>query len=106
MNVGPFTGQASCINVAVTTVASASVALPGVGDTVRIVNEGPNNAYVAIGPNAQTATLPTTTAATTCTPVLANSDVSLSIPWVAGLQISAITRTGTATLDIQVGTGV
>lgn len=106
MNLGPFTGQSKCINMSVTTTASASVALPGIGDVVRIVNEGPNNIYFAIGVGSQTATVPTTTAAATCTPVLAGTDITFSIPWATSLQISAICRTGTATIDIQCGTGV
>lgn len=106
MNTGPFSGQAKCFNIAVTTTASGSVALPGVGDSIRLVNEGPNVCYVAIGSGAQTATLPSSTAATTCTPVLAGTDVTFGIPWDATLQISAITRSGTATLNVQVGTGL
>ena len=48
------------ITLAVTATAGAGVKIPGEGKTVRIVNEGPNIAFVAVGgPNA-TATLPTT----------------------------------------------
>lgn len=106
MGPQPFTAQSNTINVAATTTASTSQPLPGLGNAIRIVNEGPNIAYVAIGASAQTATLPSTTAAATCTALLAGSDNTFTIPNVAGLQISAICRTGTATLDVQVGEGL
>lgn len=104
---GAFTAQSNTIRVAVTASASASVALPGRGESVRIVNEGPNHAYVSIGPGAQTATVPTGTPLPTATVVLSGSDTTFSLPDVAGLQISAIcAAAGTATLDVQVGMGV
>ena len=70
------------------------------------MNEGPNHAYLSIGPGTQTATLPSGAAAATCTPVLAGSDITLSIPSTAVQNLSAITRTGTATLNVQVGEGI
>lgn len=107
MFLGPFTAQSNTINMAVTTTSGAtSVALPGRGETIRIINEGPNIAYLSIGVGAQTATLPSATAKATSTPVLAGTDATFSLPDVAGLQIAAICGTGTATLDIQVGNGV
>jgi hypothetical protein len=110
VNQAPFTANAPGIQLTATTTASASVALPFLqgapGDTLRIVNEGPNNAYIAVGRGAQTATVPGANQATTCTPVLAGSDVSFQISAAeSDLQISAITATGTAVLDVQVGTG-
>lgn len=99
-----FSAQSPTILISVTTTASSSVALPATGNTIRIVNEGPNVAYVSIGAAAQTATLPTGTAAATCTAVLPSSDITMSIP--DGRQnISAIARTGTASLNVQVGEG-
>jgi P pilus assembly chaperone PapD len=107
MYQGSFTAQAACRNLAVTTTASASITLPGTGSVVRIVNEGPNHAYVAIGINTQTATVPTTTPTFTSTPILAGTDSTFTIPDGNGvkMQLSAICGTGTATLDIQVGEG-
>lgn len=103
----PFDAQANAITLAVTSTASVSVALPNLGNTLRIVNEGPNIAFIATGASAQVATLPTTSAANTCTPVLAGSDVSFTISNIAVRQISAICRAaGTAALTIQVGEGV
>lgn len=102
---GPFTASAPAIRVNATTTASASVNLPSRGEVIRIVNEGPNNAYVSIGPSTQTATVPTGTAASTATVVLANSDTTFSLPDFDKQQISAICATGTAALDVQVGNG-
>lgn len=105
MFMGPFTASSNTVRVSATTTASASVALPSRGETIRVVNEGPNHAYLSIGTGAQVATLPSATPLPTATVVLANSDTTFSVPDVAGLQISAICGTGTAILDIQVGNG-
>lgn len=106
MNANPFTAQSLGVRLAATTVASASAALPNSGNSIRIVNEGPNHAYVSIGTAAQVATVPTGTAAATCCVVLAGADVTLGIASSSILNISAITPTGTASLDIYVGEGV
>ena len=101
-----FSAQSLTLPVSVTASASTSAALPAVGNTIRLVNEGPNICFVSIGVGSQTATLPNATVTATSVPVLANCDVTLSIPAVSGLQISAICRaSGTATLDVQVGEG-
>lgn len=108
MNTLPFSAQSPCLSVSVTSTASASAALPGQGSSVRLCNEGPNNVYFSIGTGTQTATVPTGTAATTCTPVLAGTDITLNIPVSADeLNFSAITKTAgeTATVRIQVGEG-
>lgn len=103
----PFSATSKTLPVSVTASASASVTLPGQGGNVRIVNEGPNIAFVSIGSGAQTATLPNATPTGTSTPVLPGSDIVLSIPNDTTYNISAICRTsGTATLDIQVGEGI
>lgn len=108
MYQGSFTAQAATRNLAVTATASASITLPGTGSVIRIVNEGPNHAYVSIGSGAQVATTPSTTANFTSTPVLAGTDSTFTLPDGNGarLQLSAICGgAGTATLDIQVGEG-
>jgi hypothetical protein len=103
----PFTATSKTKPISVTDSASTSTALPGQGNVVRIVNEGPSVAFVSIGSGAQTATLPNATPVATSTPVLAASDVTFTIPNDAVYNISAICRsTGTATLDVQVGEGV
>lgn len=101
-----FTAQSKTLPISVTATASASTALPAAGNSVRVVNEGPNIAFVSIGSGAQTATLPNATPTATSTPVLASSSVVLSIPNDAVYNISAICRAaGTATLSVQVGEG-
>lgn len=122
-NDSPFTAQALTLPISVTATASASTALPAVGNSVRLVNEGPNHCFVSIGTAAQTATLPNATPTATSTPVLAGEDIILTIPkpeatsapdtpsakWTAPtpLNISAICRaSGTATLCVQVGEGI
>ena len=112
--MGPFIAQALTLPISVTSSASTSTALPAVGNVVRIVNEGPNVAFVSIGTGTQTATLPNASPTATSTPVLGGSDVTLSIPTVyastgtpTALNISAICRaSGTATLSVQVGEGI
>lgn len=110
-----FAARTSAISVSVTSTASTSTALPGAGEIVRLVNEGPNACYVSIGTGTQTATVPSGTAAATCTPVLPGSDIIFSIPApptpASGsptpLNISAICRSSqTATLIVQVGRGL
>lgn len=106
MNQLPFSATSKTLPVSVTATASASTALPGQGNSIRIVNEGPNIVFVSIGAGAQTATLPNATPTGTSTPVLNGSDVVFSIPSDAVYNISAICRAaGTATIDVQVGEG-
>jgi hypothetical protein len=116
----PVSAQAKTKPISVTDTASTSTALPSIGDSIRIVNEGPNTAFVSIGTGTQTATLPNATPTVTSTPVLAGSDVIFTIPNTqptmgadgtpttpTPLNISAICRSsGVATLDVQVGYGV
>ena len=109
-----FAANALTLPIAATSTASSSTALPAVGSTIRVINEGPNTAFISIGVAAQTATLPNATPTTTSTPVLAGSDQMFNIPNPGGsgsagtpLNISAICRAGaTATLQVQVGEGV
>lgn len=103
----PFSAQAKTADLSVTDTASTSKALPGAGPTLRIVNEGPNIAFVSIGSGTQTAVLPAASSyVATGTPVYVG-DTSLAIPADATLNISAICRSGqTARLSIQVGSGV
>jgi hypothetical protein len=87
--------------------ASTSVALPlsRAGENIRVVNAGPNIAFIAVGD--QVATLPTTTPVQTCTPVLPGSDVAFSVPFGVDLSISAICKNGeTATLYLTMSEGV
>jgi len=99
-----FSAQALTLPVSVTTTASTSAALPSTGNSLRVSNEGPDDAFISVGSGTQTATLPNATATRTSTPVMAGTDMVFSIP-ASALEISAITRSGTATLDCQVGEG-
>lgn len=106
MQALPFSAQSKTLPISVTATASASTALPAAGNSVRVVNEGPNIAFVSIGRGAQTATLPHATPTATSTPVLASSSMVFSIPNDAVYNISAICRAaGTAVLSVQVGEG-
>lgn len=104
-NIIPFSATSLTLPVAVTSTASTSAALPGKGNSVRLVNEGPNICFVSIGTGSQTAVLPNASPTATSTPV-AVGDCVLSIPNDQIYNISAICRAaGTATLSVQVGEG-
>lgn len=103
----PFSAQAKTLPISVTSTASSSTALPSKGNTLRVVNEGPNIAFISVGTGSQTATLPNATPTGTSTPVLPGTDISMSIPSDQVQNISAICRaSGTALLDVMVGEGV
>lgn len=103
MNLLPFTSQSNAIAISATATASVAVAMPGVGNSIRVVNEGPNIAFLSIGSGL--ATVPTGTAALTCIPCPVG-DITLGIVSGAGQTISAICRaTQTAVLTVQVGEG-
>ena len=106
-----FPAQSLTLPISVTSTASTSTAIPGRGNSIRIVNEGPNVAFVSIGTGTQTATLPNATPTATSTPILPGADVILGVTnrerfGTDALNISAICRSGgTATLDVQAGEG-
>lgn len=106
INVQPFSAQAKTLDISVTASASTSTALPAQGNTLRVVNEGPNVCFVSIGSGTQTATLPSSSVpVATCTPLMPG-DTSLTIPGDAVYNISAICRASqTARLSVQVGEG-
>lgn len=102
------------ITIAVTSVASTAALLPvtDVLDSIdqgmvqiRVVNEGPNIAFLSIGKTGATATLPAAGATKTCDAVLAGADIILTLS-PSHRYISAICRaSGTATLSVYVGRG-
>lgn len=105
-NMNPIGAQCKSLPITVTSTASTSAALPALGNTLRIVNEGPNVAFISIGAGAQTATLPNATPTATSFPVVVG-DSSFTIPNDQVYNISAICRASqTATLDVSVGEGV
>jgi len=105
MKIDLFSGQSLTRVIAATTTASASVQLPAIGNSLRIANEGAAAVYISVGTGAQVATVPSTTAAATCSPVLAGQDVVFSIPADSRLNISVIAATGTANVNVSVGEG-
>lgn len=102
-----FSAQSPGFAVSATATASTAVQLPQMCSSVRIVNEGPNIAFVAIGPTSSTtATLPAAGATNTCTPIPVG-DVTLSISNQGQQWISAICRAaGTAVMTVQMGEGL
>lgn len=120
-----LSAQVKTLPITVGTSASASTALPSFGDTIRIFNEGPNDAFISVGAGAQVATLPNATPTATSVVCPAREDLVFSIPNTGNtsmtapggavigdtfpaatpLNISAICRTGTALLDVSVGMG-
>lgn len=100
--------------VAVTPI-SATASAPGsatvlanIGNTARIVNESTIAAFIAFGTSvsdtAAIATLPTAGSKTSCY-VAPGADFTVAIPGSVQMYASAITRSGTATLQIYVGEG-
>ncbi len=103
-----FSDRAPGISVAATAVALSAVALPlSDGNSIRIVNEGPNIVFVALGASDVAATLPTTGVGTrTCTAVLSGTDITLRRDPLVDKYISTICRAaGTGTLSVYVGEG-
>lgn len=95
-------------SVAATAAALTAVVLPaGDGKTVRVVNEGPNICFIALGASTVAATLPTTGAGTkTCCAVVPGTDVVFERNPAVDTHISTICRaSGTATLSVYVGEG-
>jgi hypothetical protein len=106
MQIDLFNISAPCFQMtANTTTGATPVQLAGGGNVIRIVNEGPNIAYISVGHNFQAATVPGVLATNTCCPVLPFSDVSFFAPHSGSLQLAAVTAIGSAVLNIQLGTG-
>lgn len=106
----PFSLITKSLGVAVTSTASASQPLANTGNTIRVYNEGPNVAFLAItvAATAAVATLPATTAAgaTITSSPAPVGDSTFTIPNDQVYNISAICRsTQTATLTVQVNEG-
>lgn len=100
----PFPADSTTIAISVTSASSDTVfAIPG--NSGRFVNEGPNNCYISVGVGAvQTATVPGSSGVRTSTPLLAGSDVILTIPYSTALHVGAICR-GSQTATVIVSTG-
>jgi hypothetical protein len=107
-NVNPISAQCKSLPITVTSTASSSTALPATGNTLRIVNEGPNVAFISVVPGTAVATLPNATPTATSFPVVVgDSSFSIFNDGTTALNISAICRASqTATLVVSVGEGV
>lgn len=104
----PFGASSPAITVPSTAAALVAVPLPNSqGNSVRIVNEGPNIVFIALGGSSVLATIPTTgSGVNTCTPVMVNEDLILTRNPYADFYISTICRAaGTATLTVACGDG-
>jgi hypothetical protein len=103
----PINCSSPGITVAATATVLTAVELPGNGSVIRIVNEGPNIVFVALGGPTVAATLPGSGDGTiTSTAVLAGSDVVFSRDTTTETYISTICRaSGTATLTVMTGEG-
>lgn len=101
-----FNANAPTLHQSITSSASTPISLGNIGDTIRIVNEGPGIVFCAIRAAATNASLPSSSlGADNSCPILGGSDVVLSINSNFPLFFSAISRT-TAEINIQVGAGV
>lgn len=109
-NFNPISAQCKTLPITVTSSASTSAALPAVGNTLRVINEGPNVAFISVGTGTQTATLPNATPTATSFPVFPGDSsftIAVATDGTTPLNISAICRASqTATLDVSVGEGI
>ena len=102
-----FRVDGATFSIAYTTTASASTALNNVKfDNIRFYNSGLTDVFVSIGTGAQTATLPSGTAAKTCTPIAAGTVEIFSLPRELSLNVSAICASGSGTLYVTLEEGV
>lgn len=91
----------------VTATVMAAAQLPINGSSVRLVNEGPNTCYVAVGGSGVAAGVPTSTPSANATPLLAGEDVTFWRNTASGTYISAICATNqTAVLNVSTGEGM
>ncbi len=105
-NVQPFPANAKSILVSVTASASSSAALPGQGACLRVVNLGPNEAYLAISGGTATAVVPTGIGNANATAIINGADEVLGIPSDQVYNFSLICNTGkTATVILAVSEG-
>ncbi len=119
MNSIPFSAQAKTLKISVTGTASVSGALPAIGNSLRVVNDGTATAFIDVGTGSRTATVPATSSpVATCTPILAGEDTVFTVPnpqatpdgagsftAPTALNISAITAGGSTTIYVSVGEG-
>lgn len=103
-----FSAQCKVATYSATTSAPSAAALQSAGNSARICNEGVVAAFVAISAVNDTtaiASLPSNGVTTACF-VGPGADITVSIPASSVCYASAITRSGSATVNIYVGEGV
>lgn len=102
-----FNAKNPTIAISVTDSASTAVSIPAGKNIIRVVNNGSNECFIAVGGSSVAATVPTGTAAVTATPVLSGADAVFSITPNVDTYISAICNTSeTTTLYVSAGQGV
>lgn len=103
-----FSAQAKVTPISATTSTPTPTQLANAGHTLRVVNESSVGAFLAVGDSATDtaaiATLPSAGSATSCW-VGPGADFTVSIPDGSTKYASAITRSGTAQLQLYVGSG-
>lgn len=104
MKIDQFTVQSGTIAIALTVTASTPVTLPGVGQSLRIVNSGTAPIFVAIASSPLTATIPGSSPSGSSMAVGAGATVVFSLAPII-MYISAIASVGTATIYVSVGEG-
>lgn len=99
-----FSAQSKVTTFAVTTSAPTPKQLSNSGNTLRVVNEGTAAVFIAVGNTSAEAiaTLPSDGSVTSCY-IAPNADVNFSIPNDSAKFVSAICRTGTATVEFYAG---
>lgn len=103
----PFTINSGTFKIDVTSTASTTKVLAG-GNHIRVVNDGNFTCFISVGIGSQTATVPTTTSVSTCTPIMSGEDLVFSMTGtdITSKQISAICNSGEATtLYVSIGEG-
>jgi len=99
-----FSAQSKVTTFAATTSAPVAVQLSNAGNTLRVVNEGTTGVFIAVADTAiaAVATLPANGSTTSCY-VAPNADVNFAMPNDSAKFVSAICRTGTATVEFYAG---
>jgi hypothetical protein len=99
-----FSAQTKVKTFSASTAAPTPVQMPNAGNTLRVVNEGPNAAFIAVGDTQATsiAVVPVDGSVLACY-VASGADVTFSIPGDSAKFVSAICRTGTAVMEFYAG---
>lgn len=99
-----FSAQSKVTTFSAATTPPTPKQLSNAGNTLRVVNEGPNAAFIAVGDTsaASIAVVPADGGVLSCF-VAAGADVTFSIPSDSAKFVSAICRTGTAVMEFYAG---